>query len=174
MAPEQPIFTRDEVKFFVFELRAKFRDGLRSPDSLLYVVFTLVGIGWATWAIPAFNRAHTSPETVGVYAIGFLVTVFLDAMFTWKKRGEENKYEQAIAVLCMCLAFVLIILASYFSVHVTSQDTGQEWKPGAYFVLWVAFGLAVLMTLVLSGFEVGPPPVGPLDLPVGAVEGRNG
>lgn len=176
MGKRQPIFTHDEVELFIFELQTKFREGVRSPDALLYVVITLVGVGLATWAIPAYNRAHTSPETLGIYVIGFLVTVFLDAMFTWKRKGAENKYEQAIAVLCMCLALLLIVLASYFSVKTTSPQTPEVdliWKACAYPVLWLCFLASVLMALVLSGFEAGAPPVGPLDRPVNAVEDRN-
>ena len=177
MAQRQPIFSRDEVELFLFELRTKFRDGVRSPDAMLYVVFTFVGVGWATWAIPAYNQTHTSPETFGIYAIGFLVTVFLDAMLTWKRKGDENKYEQAIAVLCMCAAFLLIILVSFFSVNVASPQTPTAesiWKACAYPILWLCFFASVLMALVISGFESGAPPVGPLDLPVTAVKDRNG
>lgn len=177
MAQRQPIFTRDEVELFGFELRTKFRDGVRSPDALVYVLLTLIGVGWATYAIPAINSSHISPETLGVYVIGFLVTLCLDATFTWKKKNGENKYEQAIAALCMCAALVLIIFVSYFSVVSSPSEPPSKdaiWKTGAYVVIWLCFIASVLMALVISGFDAGTPPVGPLDISLDAVEDRNG
>lgn len=170
------LFTRDEVQLFLFEVLSKFRDGIRSPDALLYIVVTLCGVAGATWMIPAFNRTHTSPETFGIYVIGFLVTLFLDAMFTWKK-GSEKPYEQAIAVLCACAAFVMIFIAARFSVARDWTDPPEAepiWRSGAYFALWTCFILTVLMSLIVSGFEAKPPRVSPLDVSVEAVESRNG
>ena len=177
MAQSQPFFTQNEIDGFVFEFRAKFRDGVRSADGWLYVFLTLMGVAWATWAIPAFNNSHTSPETFGVYAIGFLVTLLLDALLTWKKKGDSNRYEQAIAVVSICTAFTLIVLVSYFSVGVATQAAPGAtpiWKTGAYPVLICSFIASVVMALVLTGFETSPPKVGPLDLSVSAVEDRNG
>lgn len=176
MTQWEPLWTKDEIKGFGFELSAKLRDGIRSGDGMLYVFLTLVGVAWATWAIPAINSNHTSPETFGVYAIGFLVTVLLDALLTWKKRGDGNKYEQAIAVVCICIAISLIILVSNYSVGIPVQGPpgSLNWKPYAYPILIASFVASIVMALVLTGFEASSPPVGPLDLPVEAVEGRNG
>ncbi|VTU38504.1 hypothetical protein [Variovorax sp. PBL-E5] len=176
MAQRQPIFTHEEVKLFFYELSAKFRDGVRSPDAFLYVVFTLVGVGWATLAIPKINSSHTSPETVGVYVIGILVTVLLDGMLTWKSKGGDNKYGHAIAVLCMCVSLLLIVVVSYFSANKSPPTApGGEpiWKACSYPVLCASFVLSVLMALVLAGFEAGPPAVGPLDRSLNAVEDGN-
>ena len=177
MAQKQPIFTRDEVDFFCSELQKKFRYGVRSADTILYVFITLVGVGWATYAIPAINSSHISPETLGVYVIGFLVTLGLDATFTWRKKNEENKYELAIAALCMCIALLLIIVVSYFSVVASPSQTPLKeavWKPGSYVVIWICFITSALMALLISGLDGAPPSVGPLDVSIDAVKDGNG
>lgn len=177
MAEENLIFSRNDFQLFWFELKSKFRGGVRSPDALLYVMLTPMGIGWASFAIPAINRTHFSPETLGIYVIGFLVTLLLDALLIWKKSGPENGYEWAIAVLSIIAAVALIMVVSYFSVsagYPNSPGADSVWRDGAYPVLWLSFLASVLMTLVISGFDAGAPPVGPLDTPVEAVEDRNG
>jgi L-asparagine transporter-like permease len=170
-----PIFTGEEIALFWFELKSKFRDGVRSPVSILYISLMLTGVAWATWFIPSVNKSETSPETLGVYVIGFLVTVGLDALVSWKKNGEEKKYEQAISAVFIVISVVLIICASILSMKTPNEPNSTElasWKPWASQLLFLIFCVAVFMSLSLSGIDPKIVPIGPLDKSVASIEDR--
>lgn len=170
------IFTREELNLFWFELVSRFRSGVRSPAGFLYVSFTLIGVAWASWGIPWLNRAETSPETLGIYVIGFLITVLLDALITWKKKGNDNPYEQAIAAIFLVISLLLVIFSSYLSVKNFKLELNPPrevgaWKRWAQPLLYTCLTCAVIMSLVLSGIDPKVP-IGPLDVPVGDIADR--
>jgi hypothetical protein len=167
MAANQPIFTRHEIDSFLFELRSKFRSGIRSVTGIFYILMTLVGVGWASWEIPILNNNETSPETLGIYVIGFLVTVGLDALLTWKRTGDDNRYEQAIATAFMALSAIFLIVASILSIK-----THGSWRCSAEPLLGIILIIAIGMSLVLTGFDSSLPPLGPLDVPVDDINDR--
>lgn len=170
------IFTNEEISLFFFELKSKFRSGLRSPAGFLYISLTLIGVAWASWGIPSINNSETSPETFGIYVIGFLVTVMLDAIITWKKKGNDNPYEQAIAGLFIVFSMLLAIGASALSlksIHIEPDKTRVEaWKYGATPFLFIILICAITMSLVLTGIDPKLPPIGSLDTPVNAIRDR--
>lgn len=180
MAGKAPIFTREEMSLFLYELKSKFRDGIRSSAGFLYISLTLIGLAWASWGIPSLNYSETSPETLGIYVIGFLISVMLDAMVTWKKKGSENPYEQAIAVIFMVTSLLLVILASVFSlktfhleiVPTKVSEWKGEWKTGATAILAFSLCCAISMSLVLTGIDPKLPAIGPLDNPLTDVSDR--
>jgi len=130
-------FTREELVSFRLELQSKFWGGVRSLTGVIYIAFTFVGIGLASLLIPTYNESEISPETFGIYLIGFLITVMLDAMLAWKKSGVENENEQAIAGIFMMISFLLIICTSLLSVksfHLESDKTRVgEWRITRHF-----------------------------------------
>ena len=167
------IFTREEISLFLFELKSKFRSGVRSPAGALYIALMLIGVAWASWGIPSLNESETTPETFGIYVIGFLVTVMLDAIVTWKKKGNDNPYEQAIAVIFIVVSLLLVIGASSLSLKTFHMDPDKtrvgEWKNFATPSLFFVFICAIAMSLVLTGIDPKLPPIGSLDASVDAV-----
>lgn len=173
---EAPIFTRESIRLFWYELRSKFRGGVRSPAGFIYISLTLIGVAWASWGIPSINNSQTSPETLGIYVIGFLITVMLDAIITWKKKGNDNYSEQTIAGLFIVLSLLLTIAASVLSlktVHIGTDNTRIEnWKSGATPLLFSILIGAIAMSLVLTGIDPRLPRIGSLDVSVDAVRDR--
>lgn len=176
MSNNNSIFTREEISLFFFELKSKFRGGVRSPAGPLYISLMLMGVAWASWGIPSINETETSPETFGIYVIGFLVTVMLDAIVTWKKNGNDNPYEQTIAMVFMVVSVLFIICASFLSVktfHIELDKTRVgEWKSFATPVLFIVFICTIAMSLVLTGIDPKLPPIGSLDVSMDAVRDR--
>lgn len=176
MSEDSNIFTQNDIKLFCFELKSKFRAGIRTPVNILYIFMTLIGVGWASWAIPVFNKSSITPETIGIYVIGFLISVGLDALLVWKKTGDDNGYEQAISVLIIIASFVLIIIASILSLKSFSAESTIEsegsWKFGAYVFLPFILILAILMSLVLTGFDTRQLPIGSLDISENSISNR--
>ena len=175
-------FRDNEIVEFCDHVWGKFRGGVRTPIGLIYGFATLVGVGWATWGIPAINGSHISPETLGIYVIGFLITVLLDAGVTLAKKLREEEdfgYDTAATVMCFILSIALVIWASYLSIradHVPlpspSPPIEPKWKFAAYPLLAFILSLAVLMWFVLSGIDPKGPTIGPLDKSPGAVRNR--
>ena len=170
------LFTRGELKAFFGEFGSKLRAGVRSPTGLVYIVFVLGGVGWASFLIPVWNGSAITPETLGIYVVGILVTVMADGLMIWKKRSDENPYEQAIAVSVIVLSIILLFLASMFSTkssHVEdSKRVLDDWRCFANPALSTLLILATTMSLVLTGFDSRPPPIGALDRPTGAIKDR--
>ena len=150
-------FTRHEVNSFCVEFLSKFWGGVRSPTGILYIALTLIGVGWATLAIPAINESEISPETYGIYVIGFLVTVMLDAIITWKKSGEGNKVEETISQIFWVISLLLIIVSSILSVksyHVDANKTKVgEWKNYSIPLLYAVLIVTIGMSVVLKGID---------------------
>lgn len=169
-------FTREECSVFLLELQSKFWGGVRSTTGLIYISFTLIGIGWASWIIPSYNDSEISPETFGIYVIGFLITVMLDAIVTWKKSGVGNENEQAISGIFMVLSFLLIIGTSWLSVKSFSIDSQKarvgEWKGYSPFLLTIVLIITIAMSLVLTGIDHEFIKVGSVDKPVDEVRDR--
>ena len=170
------LFTRDEVKAFFDEFGSKLRAGVRSPTGLVYSVFVLGGVGWASFAIPVWNGSVITPETLGIYVVGILVTVMADGLMIWRKGSDENRYEQAIAVSVIVLSVILLFLASLFSTkssHVEdSKRVLEDWRCLANPALITLLILATTMSLVLTGFDPSPPSIGALDRPTGEIKDR--
>ena len=169
-------FSREELTSFLLELKSKFWGGVRSLTGVIYIAFTFVGIGLASLIIPSYNESEISPETFGIYVIGFLITVMLDAMLAWKKSGVDNENEQAIAGIFMMISFLLIIFTSLLSVksfHLDSNKTRVgEWKGYAPFLLTVVFVLTIAMSLVLAGIDHELLKIGSVDRSVEDIRDR--
>lgn len=169
-------FTRDEFAVFRLELKSKFWGGVRSSTGFIYISFTLVGIGWASWFIPTYNESEISPETFGIYVIGFLITVMLDAIMVWKKSGVGNENEQAISGIFMVMSFLLLIGTSWLSVKSFHLDINKarvgEWKNYASPLLSVVLVFTIAMSLVLTGIDSNFLKVGSVDRPVEDVRDR--
>jgi heme/copper-type cytochrome/quinol oxidase subunit 4 len=169
-------FTWEEISSFWLEFKLKFRSGVRSPTGLPYTVFTFAGVAWASYVIPNINHSDISPETYGIYVIGFLVSVMLDAMIIWKKTKDDNTYEQAIAIFVMVISFLLIILSSFLSVKTFNVELGPQgggkWKCAAKYFLTIILVCAIAMSLVLTGFDTKPLSVGSLDETLDAIRDR--
>lgn len=176
MPESPPIFTREEIKLFSYELKAKFRSGIRSPIGPLYIFLMLFGIGLTTLGIPIYNESEISPETFGIYVIGFLVTVALDAMVIWKKTGNDNQNEQAIAVIFIVISSVLIVFSSLLSIktfHLAEDKTRVgEWKSYGSCFLSFIFLITIVMFLILTGIDSQVPKIGSLEEPVTAIRDR--
>jgi hypothetical protein len=173
---ENSLFTNNELKLFKFEIKSKFRAGIRTPVNILYIFMAIIGIGWASWAIPVINKGSITPETIGIYVISFLITVGLDALLIFKKIGDENKIGQTISILIMILSILLIILSSTLSLKSFPEENTIKpigtWKCYAYFILPMVLTISILMSIVLKGFDNEELPVGPLDLPPSSLADR--
>lgn len=173
-----PIFTKEELRRFFEELWTKFRYGVRSPEGMLYTTITLIGVGWASWTIPAINNSELSPETLGIYVIGFLLSVTLDAaMIAWKYKGSNTNYETAILVVVGLGTFILIIASSYFAIKPLNVDLKppqrEDWRWGATPSLLLILMCAIIASLIVSGMDTKPPEIGPLDNPITDLTNRS-
>jgi len=177
MSEDSQIFTESERRTFKIALKSKFRTGVRTPINILYIFMTLIGVGWATWAIPVLNKASITPETIGIYIIGFLITVWLDALLILKKTADDNKVEQTISVLIMIFSTLLIIASSILSLKSFPENSNLEsegsWKCYAYYIFPIILIVAILMSVVLTGFDAEKLHVGPLDMPENSIANRN-
>jgi hypothetical protein len=167
MAAGIPIFSNDERKTFFLELSSKFRSGIRSPEGFIYICITFFGVGWASWQIPVWNGSHISPETLGIYVIGFVITVGADSLMIYKKSGEDSPYETAIGALFMILSGLLFVVAS-----VLSWKRGESWPNGATPGLALILIISIWMTLVLTGFDSKPPKMAAADKPLNEIKDR--
>lgn len=169
-------FSREELASFILELKSKFWGGVRSLTGVIYIAFTFVGIGLASFIIPSYNESEISPETLGIYVIGFLITVMLDAVLAWKKSGVDNENEQAIAGIFMMFSFLLLICTSLLSVKSFHLDTNKTrvgaWKGYAPFFLTVVFIVTIAMSLVLAGIDHELLKIGSLNKDVNDIRDR--
>ena len=169
-------YTLDERKAFYFEFGSKLNAGLHSASAVLYSFLVLAGVAWASFAIPNWNAGETTPETLGIYVIGILITVFADALMILIQGGDHNRIERAIAVVVAMCAFTVLVIASFFSIRPTQMENSVrvmgEWRPFSDAVLFLLLAIAVAMSLVLTGFDAKLPPNGALDKPVAEVKDR--
>lgn len=177
MSQDLDIITEEDWNLFKIELKSKLRAGIRTPINILYIFMTLIGVGWASWAIPVMNKSSITPETIGIYVIGFLITVGLDALLVFKRTGDENRIGQTISVLIMIFSVILIMISSILSLksypESSSPDADGVWRCSAYFLLPIFLAFAILMSLVLTGFDTEELHVGPIDLPPTSITNRN-
>lgn len=170
------LFTPAERSAFFLELILKFRAGVRSRSGLLYSVFVFVGVGWASFAIPAWNGSETTPETLGIYVIGILITVIADGLIILIKGSDENRLEQAIAVAVTIVSIISLVLASVFSTKSSHVEDSarmlEDWRCLANQALVVLLVLATTMSLVLTGFDPKLPPNRALDTPTTDLQDR--
>lgn len=169
-------FSREELTLFRIELQSKFWGGVRSKTGALYTVLTLIGIGWASWAIPSLNESETSPETFGIYVIGFLITVMLDAIITWKKSGVGNESEEAIAGFFIAVSLVLIIVTSYLSLKSFHIEPNKMrvgvWKSYSTPLLFFVLVVTIIISLILTGIDHDLLKIGSVDRDVNALRDR--
>jgi cytosine/uracil/thiamine/allantoin permease len=158
--------TLDEIYRFFLALASKFWCGLRSTSGVLYIALTFIGVAWATYGISSLNYSEPSPETLGIYVIGFLVTVLLDSMVTWKRAGSENKNELAISVCFIVMALLLLIWSAYLSIKTYNVELDPPragvWKWGANYLLLFILICTIGMSLVLTGVDSTLPQMGSL------------
>lgn len=112
-------------KYFWYELSHKFLNGAIADSGLFYIFFTAVGVGLASYLIPITNGSEISPETLGIYVIGFLVSAGLDALMELMKvtdSGNHNRYGRAIAKWILVLTTLLLLWAWYLSLHVPAES----------------------------------------------------
>lgn len=168
------LYTADERKAFYFEFGSKLSAGLHSASAVLYSFLVLGGVAWASFAIPNWNAGETTPETLGIYVMGILITVFADALMILIKGGDNNRIEGAIAVAVAILAFTALVAASFFSIRPSKMENSLrmmgEWRAFSNAVLFFLLAFAVTMSLVLTGFDAKLPPNGALDKPVTEVK----
>lgn len=167
------IFTRDEIDQFLLKVSSKFRGGIRSSEGIFSIILPIIGGIWASLSIPKINGSEISPETYGIYTIGFLVTVMVDGIITWKNTRNDNNYEQAIAVLFIIVSAILLLLASYLSIkpfHIDSNKV-STWSIYSTPSLILIFICSITMSIVLTGFE-SDAPVGAVDKPVADIKDR--
>lgn len=157
MAERQPLFSPDERRVFFDEMWAKFRNGLRS-SGFLYVAVTAIGVGWASFGIPSINNSEISPETLGIYVIGFLISVMLDSFIVaWRNRTSISTTESNILGVLSVGALLLTCWASYLAIKNidVALDPPQRdgWKYGATPLLIIILTLAICMSLIVSGMD---------------------
>lgn len=169
-------FSREELVLFRLELQSKFWGGVRSKTGALYIVLTLIGVGWASWVIPSLNESETSPETFGIYVIGFLITVMLDAIITWKKSGVGNESEEAIAGFFIVVSWLLIIATSFLSLksfHIAPNKMRVgEWKSYSTPLLFVVLIITITISLALTGIDHELLKIGSADRPIEELRDR--
>lgn len=169
------IYTDAEWRSFFSGCVAKFRAGMHSASGILYSVLVLVGVAWASFAIPNLNAGETTPETLGIYVIGILVTVFADALMIYARGGDQNRLEQAIAVAVMSIALILLVIASFFSVKSSHFENSIKvlngWRCMSNPVLFLLLAISIALSLLLTGFDPELPN-GALDTPIDAVQDR--
>jgi vacuolar-type H+-ATPase subunit I/STV1 len=122
--------------------------GLFSGPGMLYMALVVVTCGWATYYLPTINGTHTSPETLGVYVISLLVTLFAEALFTWKKGVEDR-----VALTIMVLSVVLGIVAMFLSSKVTSAQGVRDWLPFAQGALIAVLVFTLVLWLALNAVD---------------------
>lgn len=162
--------TKAELSLFWFELSSKFWGGFRTINSLLYLFFTLMGVGIASWGIPVANGSEISPETLGIYVIGFLIAVGLDALYVLispKAGSGNNSLERVIAGLFTMFAALLTIWAWYLSTTITLpesravtgsvHETVKQWRFAANYWLSLTLGIGILMSITIAGIDPNSP-----------------
>ncbi|MDY0977716.1 hypothetical protein SOM61_22395 [Massilia sp. CFBP9012] len=196
-----PIFSKEELGTFIYDLHSKLRAGLRSVTGVLYLVLTLVGVAWASYAIPAINGSDTSAETLGIYVIGVLIAVTLDSFVYLVNQGgssESNSNGRVIAGICFGIGFLLIVWASFLSIAVQPEavpntaslkDTAmasaagvtgtvtavtdqKRWRWGAHAFLILILLIAILMSLILTGIDTGLPKISSIQRDVDALKDK--
>lgn len=190
----KPLIERDELQYFWYELRSKFRSGMRGIPSVLYLFFTLIGVGLASWLIPKMNGSEISAETLGIYVIGFLVSVWLDALLiliAQKGGADNNRYEREIATLFLVVSVLLTLWAWFLSLHVdtpvaaggggthqagepsaSGQVSEHHWRWGAEIFLGLILIASLIMSLILAGIDSEQPGFGSLQLDVDAIKDK--
>jgi hypothetical protein len=192
----KPLIEQAELEFFWYELKSKFRSGMRGIPSILYLFFTLLGVGLASWLIPSMNGSEISAETLGIYVIGFLVSVWLDALLiliSQKGDGDKNHYEREIAAMFLVFSVVLTLWAWYLSLHAPAEIVSavpaaivpgsahgtmtpiaehKKWRWGAeYFLGFILLG-SLAMSLILAGIDSEQPGFGSLERNVDAIKDK--
>ena len=171
-----PIFTREEMNQFLFELTSKFHGGIRSPEGVFYISLTIIGGFWASYFIPKLNGSEISPETYGIFTIGFLITVMLDAIVTFMRKNDNNPYEKAISLISIIFSFILIIVTSYLSLkqfHVSiDKKPTFIWEYVAQYLLVFVLLIAISMSIILTGIESNGPLIGSADRSIDDIKDR--
>jgi hypothetical protein len=186
-----PLFSKEELSLFGYELYSKFRSGVRAVPSFLYLACTLLGVGWASYAIPAINKSEISAETLGIYVIGVVISVTLDALLiliAQKGDIDGNSNGRAIAALFWVLGIVLTVWASFLSISpgdalaptvgipaasLTHIEAHKKWHWGAEFFLCFILFVSIAMSLILAGFDSDQPTIGSLERDPNAIKDRN-
>jgi len=167
------IYTKSEWNAFFTGCGSKFRAGMRSPSGMLYIGLVLGGVAWASFAIPNLNAGETTPETLGIYVIGILVTVIADALMILIKGGDQNPLEQGIAVAVVIIALGALMLASLFSLRSSHFENSTKilhgWRCLADQVLFLLLAISIALTLLITGFD-SKLPNSVIDRPVSAVK----
>ena len=118
----------------------------------LYLAIVVVGVAFATWAIPAMNSSETSAETLGIYVIGILIAVFADSLFLWKK-SKDDVIAETVAVV----SFLLCLLAGFLSVkeqlHSPEGLTSKRWRPYGEIALYAILTLSIFMWAMINVVE---------------------
>ncbi len=152
------IFTTAEMKAFCQELKSKLVAGIRAPFGVLYLFIVLGGVALASFKIPEWNGTELSPETLGIYVIGILVAVLADSiMMMFKSYRDDKLMEVAVAVVITLTSLLLIYLATIFSMKSSHLEDSKhilgDWRPHAKSMLALLLFAAVLMSLILTGYD---------------------
>lgn len=166
-----PIFSKEERQSYWDELCLKFRSGVRSAEGVVYIVVTLVAVAWASWGIPSINNSETSPETLGIFVIGLLISVMLDALIVaWKHKSLNSSYETAVLVTAGLSSFIMIVFASYFSIKPLNLEVTphqrEGWKEFAMPALLFFLAVSIVLSLIVSGMDSSKLNISAIDSPV--------
>lgn len=154
----RPLFTSNEWKGFWDEIWSKFVDGIRATGAKLSLVITACGIAAVTWGLPHLNRSDTSPETLGIYVLGFIIPLFCEAFLLVK--DENRSFDGAVAEWTCIFLFVLWTLAFWLSLKTNfpqpatdAPHSKSEWRWGASGFLLFLLVLSLFFSFVVTGFD---------------------
>ena len=153
----------DDIRLYFKTLWSILKAAPTTDGTLLYLAIIVVGCGAVTWLIPEANESERSPETLGVFVIGILITVFAEAMFLWKK--GNSKTHNYVSQTAMGATFLLAFFAYYLSVkHVKHVQEGKnvegpsaapikDWVNYSVPTLWAILILAILLWAMISAAD---------------------
>lgn len=151
-SPDNSLPALERIKQHAILMWRTCLQGLFSGSGLLYLALTVGGVGWATYFVPTINDSEISPETLGIYVTGLIVTLFAEALFTWKKGKEDS-----VAITVMVASLILGVVAMHFSTKgmiISAAGVAEKtWKPSAQLVLFVVLLFAILFWLALNAVD---------------------
>jgi hypothetical protein len=140
------------VKSYFKHVWATFIEVPFTAGAWFYFVIVGLGVAAATWTIPSINGSETHAETLGIYVIGILVSVFADALFLWKKSKDDVIAESIAIVSCF-----LVVGAAYLSVkedfYIAGGTPSKRWRHYAEFWLYLILMLSILMWAMINVVE---------------------
>lgn len=126
--------------------------GLMSGPGILYLVLTAGGVGWISYFLPTINGSEKSPETLGVYVIGLVISLFAEAMFEWKK-GKADSLSETVMVCAVIFGLSAFLLSTKASVVDSHGSMQKDWHANAQLWLCFVLFLTILLWLALNPIQ---------------------